>query len=90
MTFNVKFNYFEIEYSADVLKIPLVNDLPVQWHVFNISPSIPNVLNPYMFIYEPQKKIFSFGLFNNSSELGNTIFNSIKAHCVEYGISIIE
>ena len=87
-TFNINFIFTDYEYSASVLKIPLVNNFPVQWHVFNISPAIPNAPNPYMFIHDPQKQIFTYELFNHSSELGNVILNAIKKHCIESGISI--
>ena len=89
-TFDINFNFIDSEYTASIVKIPLVNNLPVQWHAFNISPSIPNAPNPYMFIHVPEKEIFSYELFDHSSELGNVILNAIKKHCIEAGISIIE
>ena len=89
-TFTINFTFLDSEYSANVLKIPFVNNLPVQWHTFEISPTIPNAPNPYMFIHDPQRQIFSYELFNHSSELGNVILNAIKKHCVESGISITQ
>ena len=87
--FKINFNYQESEYSADIQKIPLVNNLPVQWHAFNITPSILNAPNPYMFIHDPHRNIITCELFNNSTDLPNAILNSIKKHCLEYGISIV-
>ncbi len=58
--FKIEFSFNELDYTADVAKIPLVNGLPVQFHVHNIKPEIANVSNPYFFIHEPQNEQFTF------------------------------
>jgi len=87
--FHIEFDFKGIKHSAGVSKIPLVNNLPVQWHAFNISPSISNAPNPYIFVHEPRGKQISCELFNHSTELPNSILNAIKEHCVAHNISLI-
>lgn len=90
ITFKIKFDYIDSEYYADVLKIPLANGFPVQWHAFKITPIISDAPETYIFIHDPEKQIFTFELFNHSNKLPNTILNSIKKHCVDFGIPIAE
>lgn len=86
--FKADFTYDDIDYSVNIQKIPSVENLPVQWHAFDIVPEISMAPNPYIFAYLPETKIFSFEIFNHSVELGNAIFNSISKYCSDHQLPL--
>jgi hypothetical protein len=83
INFEIKFISNEIEYTADVWKAPLVNNLPVQYHISNIQPVIKGVPEPFMFIHNPTNGIYECPIFEGNHELSNSMFNAIKKYCLE-------
>lgn len=83
VNFKIKFISNEIEYTAEVWKVPLVNNLPVQYHVSNIQPVIRGVPEPFMFIHNPAKQIYEFPIFDGNLELSKSMLNAINKYCLE-------
>lgn len=86
--FKIHFLFEGEEYKADVDKIPFFNSLPVQFHVYNVTPEIINIPNPYFFIHEPKSEQFTFALYNHSTDLPGKMIKAIKDYCLENGISL--
>ena len=79
INFEIEFVAHGVSYKAKANKIPTVDNLPVEYQVFNIQPEIPKAPKTFMFIYDPPKEKFESTIFNDDIELSKNIFVSIKS-----------
>jgi hypothetical protein len=86
--FEIEFSAHEANYKAKASKIPSVDDLPVEYQVFNIQPEIPKAPKTFMFTYNPPKEKFECTIFNGDVELSKNIFDSIKKYLIENNIPL--
>jgi hypothetical protein len=86
--FEIEFFANDVSYRARVHKIPSDSELAVEYHVFNISPQIPNAPRTFMFIFHPDEGTFDCTIFNDDAELSQNIFTSIKRFCLENQIQL--
>lgn len=86
--FQIEFTSKETDYTADVHKVPLVNNIPVQYHVSDIDPVIPGLPLPVIFLHSPERSEFTYGFFENDPELLHKMFMAIKKYCIDNGISL--
>lgn len=86
--FEIEFSANGTDYTARVHKIPSDDNLPVEYHVFNILPAIPMAPRTFMFIYSTEEATFDSTVFNNDAELSQNIFTSIKKYCIETEIQL--
>jgi hypothetical protein len=81
--FEIEFFANGEDYKATVHKIPADYSLPVEYHVFNIQPTIPKAPRAFMFIYNTEESTFDCTVFNDDVELSENMFSSIKKYCIE-------
>lgn len=78
-TFQVPFKYENIDYTTNVIKIPMVNGLPVQFHAVDIKPDLKGAPDVYIFADSP--KGFCWGSYPGCTELGGAIMKGITEFC---------
>jgi hypothetical protein len=86
--FSVDFERDGMHYKADILKIPFANNIPVQYHVVEITPEIKGVTLPIYFIHEPAEAKFEYPFFPKAPDLCHNLMNTIKKYCIENNVSL--
>ena len=78
INFEIEFSAHGVNYKAKANKIPSVDNLPVEYQVFNIQPEISKAPKTFMFKYATLKEKFESTIFNGDIELSKNMFDSIK------------
>ena len=86
--FEIEFSAHQVNYKAKANKIPSVDNLPLEYQVFNIQPEIPKAPKTFMFRYNLPKEKFECTIFNGDVELSKNIFDSIKNYLTENDIPL--
>jgi hypothetical protein len=79
--FEIEFFANGEEYKASVHRIPADYTLPVEYHVFNIKPSIPKAPRAFLFIYNSDEATFETTMASEHPEVVENIFASISKYC---------
>jgi len=86
--FEIEFFANGIDYKAKTHRIPADSTLPVEYHVSNIQPEIPNAPRTFMFVYNLEEAHFDSTIFDNDYELSANIFESIKKYCSQHQMAL--
>ena len=88
ITFDIEFSAHGVNYAAEANKIPSVDNLPVEYQVYNIHPDIPQAPKTFGFIYKPTEEKFESTIFNGDVELSKNMFDSIEKYLSEKNIPL--
>lgn len=80
VNFKIVFLYKNVAHTADVHRVPFVNNLPVQYHVRNILPEIIGMPDTFMLIHGGGEKGFTWSIIGDP-EVPKLIYTAIFNYC---------
>ena len=80
INFEIQFSYNEIIYKASVQKPPVSNSLPVQYHVTAVTPVIPGLPDPLIFVHEGNEDGFTHTI-TFDYHITDNILKEIATYC---------
>jgi hypothetical protein len=86
MNFEIQFTYNEDQYTAQVKKIPVVENSAVEYHVSKITPAISGLPEEITFVHEGDEDGFIHTI-TFDYHITETILNNIAEYCYKNNIA---